>query len=86
MVTVLILIIYYIVEKHAGNYSSSRAAAIACTFVMVFNLFVFICVEIPVSIKEKYFSGKVDESEIEEKEQRQVMQEDTLDNLDKDEN
>ena len=53
---------------------------------MVFNLFVFICVEIPVSIKEKYFSGKVDESEIEEKEQRQVMQEDTLDNLDKDEN
>lgn len=52
---------------------------------MVFNLFIFICVEIPVSIKEKYFSSKVEESEVEEKEQP-VLQEDTLDNLANDEN
>ena len=61
MATVFMLIIYYIVERHAMNYSSSRAAAITCTFVMVINLFIFICVEIPISIKEKYFpSNKVE--------------------------
>ena len=51
MFTVFLLFIYYIVERSAKSYSSSRAAAITCTFVMVVNLFIFVCVELPISIK-----------------------------------
>ena len=51
MLTVFLLFIYYIVERSAKSYSSSRAAAIACTFIMIVNLFIFVCVELPISIK-----------------------------------
>ena len=89
VVTVLVLIIYFIVEKNAKNYSSSRAAAITCTFVLALNLFIFVFVELPMSIKEKYFSSgevaveEIDEvsDSLEDKNKMAVMQEDTLDNI-----
>lgn len=58
IVTVILLIIYYLVEKNAKSYSSSKAAGITCTFILTLNLFMFVAVELPMSIKEKYFPSK----------------------------
>lgn len=58
LLIVVLLIIYYLVEQTGGKYSSSRAAAIACTFVIAFYLFVFVAVEVPIGIKERFFSKK----------------------------
>lgn len=65
--TVIMLIIYYIAETNADSLSSSKAAAIACTFIMIINLFFFVAVEIPMSIKEKYFSDNSSKPALEEK-------------------
>lgn len=89
-VTIIMLIIYFLVEKHGGSYSSSRAAGITCTFVQALNLFIFVAVEVPVAIKEKYFPSKEVDEEIEAGESQNeavlVIQEDTLDNIDGDKN
>lgn len=58
LLIVVLLIVYYLVETTGGKYASSRAAAIACTFVMAFYLFVFVAVEVPIGIKERFFSKK----------------------------
>lgn len=65
--TVIILTIYYIVETNADSLSSSKAAAIASTFIMIINLFFFVAVEIPMSIKEKYFPDNSSKPPLEEK-------------------
>jgi hypothetical protein len=57
LITVL-LIVYYLVEQSKNSYSSSRAASIACTFAIAFYLFLFVAVELPIGIKERFFSGK----------------------------
>lgn len=67
VLTVIMLIIYYLVETEAKSLSSSKAAAIAATFVLVINLFFFLAVEIPMSIKEKYFPDNSAKAEIKEK-------------------
>ena len=51
VLTVVLLIIYYLVEANQDNYASSRAAAITCVFILAVNLFLFFVVELPLSIK-----------------------------------
>lgn len=86
MVTVLLLLVYYFVERKGMSMSSSKAGAIAGTFVMALNLFIFMAVELPISIKEKYFPSKKFKDEmVSEKQVEKLIQEDTIDNIDRDE-
>ena len=50
-ICVLVLTVYFVVEKSAGSYPVSKSAGIAATFFIAFNLFLFFGVEIPLSIK-----------------------------------
>lgn len=85
MLTVVILTVYFIVERKGQSMSSSKAASIAGTFVMILNLLIFAVVELPMSIKDKYFPSKtVNDETISEKQVEKIIQEDTLDNLDPD--
>ena len=61
---IILLAIYYIVEVNTKSYSASRAAAIACTMLISFYLIVFVIVELPLGIKEKYFDNKSGNDEV----------------------
>ena len=53
-----LLIIYYLTQSSGSGYSSSKAAAVACTFALTFYLVLFVGVELPIGIKESFFSNK----------------------------
>lgn len=55
IVTVLLLLIYYIVEVNSRSYSASMAASIACTLLLAAYLACFVVIELPLGIKQKYF-------------------------------
>jgi hypothetical protein len=60
----ILLLAYYLVESSGKSLSPSKAAAIACTFSIAFFLFMFVAIEFPLAVKERFFSKKKGKMEL----------------------